>query len=235
MNRRNILSLDGGGIRGIIPICALVELEKKGTPASTLFSFVAGTSTGAIIAAAIAAGIPASEILNSYRNLAGQVFKKTVLTLPKRVVLGYMYSTDRLLAAVASQLGAKSTWQLNDCPVDILISAKRLADGHAWYFVKDGPRNAGKTGHLKLVDCVTGSAAAPTFFQPWLIPEPVGTVVDGGVGVTGYPRVPGLRGGLQLRGGIRARRDARHLAWDGAISSEAAPKVALAVAPVDPR
>lgn len=193
MTRRNILSIDGGGIRGIIPICALIELEKNRKPTREIFSFVAGTSTGAIIAAAIAAGIPAEEILRSYRTLASQIFERNLATLPKRVGLGYMYSTVKLRDSVATQLAALSTWRLNDCPVEILISAKRLADGHPWYFVKDTPRNGGRTGHLSLVDCVTGSAAAPTFFEPWLVPEPVGTtdpvgiVVDGGVGVTGNP------------------------------------------------
>ncbi len=187
VSRRNILSIDGGGIRGIIPICALAELEKRGKRSGEVFSFVAGTSTGAIIAAAIAAGVPAEDILTSYRNLAGHVFAKDLLTIPRRVVRGHMYSTVKLRDAVATQLGAKSTWKLNDSGMGLLISAKGLADGHAWYFVRDNPRNAGKIGHLRLVDCVTGSAAAPTFFEPWSIPDPVGAVVDGGVGVTGNP------------------------------------------------
>jgi hypothetical protein len=54
--------------------------------------------------------------------------------------------------------------------------------------------NSGCTGRLGIVDCATASAAAPTYFQPWEIaetPSPpceiVGTLVDGGVGVTGNP------------------------------------------------
>ena len=64
-----------------------------------------------------------------------------------------------------------------------------------WYFVRDNPRNTGCTGHLGIVDCTTASAAAPTYFQPWMIAETstppncehVGTLVDGAVGVTGNP------------------------------------------------
>ena len=54
-----ILQIDGGGIRGIIPsvICAAIE-ERKGEPISRLFDMISGTSTGAILGGALAAGIP---------------------------------------------------------------------------------------------------------------------------------------------------------------------------------
>jgi len=65
MSRRYLLSIDSGGIRGIIPAVALVKLENTtGRLTREIFTFVAGTSTGAIIAAAIAAGIPAIRILD---------------------------------------------------------------------------------------------------------------------------------------------------------------------------
>jgi predicted acylesterase/phospholipase RssA len=68
-----------------------------------------------------------------------------------------------------------------------MITAKGLDDGHPWYFVKDRPgREPGRTGDLLLADCVTASAAAPTYFAPWPI-ESIGLLVDGGVGVAGNP------------------------------------------------
>jgi hypothetical protein len=76
-------------------------------------------------------------------------------------------------------------------------------DGHIWYFVKSKPgdyiRPGGDkkyrtTGDLKLLDCVTGSSAAPTYFTPWQIDEavwqdehPIGEVVDGGVTAANNP------------------------------------------------
>jgi patatin-like phospholipase/acyl hydrolase len=75
MPRRRLLSIDGGGIRGIIPAIALAKLEDTtGRLTRDTFSFVAGTSTGAIIAAAIAAGIPAPRIVDLYVKRASQVF-----------------------------------------------------------------------------------------------------------------------------------------------------------------
>ena len=73
MNRRYLLSIDGGGIRGIIPALALLKLEQEtGRPARDVFSFVAGTSTGALLAAAVAAGIPAAQMVDVYKNRSAE-------------------------------------------------------------------------------------------------------------------------------------------------------------------
>ncbi len=198
MAPRYLLSIDGGGIRGIIPATALVELERTTHRlARDTFSFVAGTSTGALIAAAVAAGVPALRIQEIYLTRSREIFSPGwPWNFIKRVLTGSMYSTRRLHDVLASELGEAREWTLNHSPIDLLITAKRVADGMPWYFVKDKPGNSGCTGRLGLVDCVTASAAAPTYFQPWTIRDPaslpphcqaVGSLVDGGVGVTGNP------------------------------------------------
>src|ERR687886_2443019 len=98
MPRRYLLSIDGGGIRGIIPAVALAKLENTtGQPARHTFSFVAGTSTAAIIAAAIAAGIPATRIVDLYVNRASEVFTgPPLLNILQRIISGSMYSTQKL-------------------------------------------------------------------------------------------------------------------------------------------
>ena len=61
---RRILSIDGGGVRGIIPAVLLASLEQRtGRRARESFDFVAGTSTGAVLAAGIAAGVPAERMV----------------------------------------------------------------------------------------------------------------------------------------------------------------------------
>ena len=198
MARRYLLSIDGGGIRGIIPASALVELERiTGRPARETFSFVAGTSTGALIAAALAAEVSALRILEIYITRSAEIFSPgQPWNCLKRLVTGSMYSTQTLYDVIASELREAREWTLNNSPIDLLITAKRVRDGMPWYFVKDRPGNSGCTGRLGLVDCVTASAAAPTYFQPWTVRDPanspskceaVGTLVDGGVGVTGNP------------------------------------------------
>jgi patatin-like phospholipase/acyl hydrolase len=197
MPRRYLLSIDSGGIRGIIPAVALVKLEKTtGKLTRDVFSFVAGTSTGAIIATAIAAGIPAERILDFYVNRTSKIFTQSLLKYLKMFLFGSRYSSQKLHDLIAEAIYPAETWKLNDSPIDILLTAKRISDGMPWYFVRDNPRNTSCTGHLGIVDCTTASAAAPTYFQPWTIaealePSPpcerVGTLVDGAVGVTGNP------------------------------------------------
>src|SRR5829696_5582945 len=98
MPQRYLLSIDGGGIRGIIPAVALVKLESTtGRLTRDIFSFVAGTSTRAIIAAAIAAGIPGPRIWNIYLNRSREVFSGSpLLNPPQRIAFGSMYSTKKL-------------------------------------------------------------------------------------------------------------------------------------------
>lgn len=193
---RYLLSIDSGGIRGILPAVALVKLEKTtGKLTRDIFSFVAGTSTGAIIATAVAAGVPATRILELYVNRTKEIFTSSPWKYVKRIFAGSMYSTQKLHDLIAEQIGPAQSWTLNDSPIDILLTAKRISDGMPWYFVRDNPKNSGCTGRLGIVDCATASAAAPTYFEPWTLtevsPHPgcehVGTLVDGGVGVTGNP------------------------------------------------
>ncbi len=190
MNRRYLLSIDGGGIRGIIPALALLKLEQEtGRPARDVFSFVAGTSTGALLAAAVAAGIPAAQMVDVYKNRSAEIFTpRAPWNEMRRYTVGHKYDVANLNRVLLEVLEQGSRWTLNDSPIDLLLTAKGLAHGKPWYFVKDSPLNSSITGGLRLADCATASAAAPTYFDPWTMSAPVnGKVVDGGVGVTGNP------------------------------------------------
>ena len=163
--------------------------------------FVAGETDlrGVFIASAIAAGVPATRILDFYVNRTREIFAHYPWTMLKRTLFGYMYSTQILHDLVAEAIDPAQSWTLNDSPIDVLLSAKRISDGMPWYFVRDNPRNSSCTGRLGLVDCTTASAAAPTYFQPWTIAETstplscerVGTLVDGAVGALCGPPCPG--------------------------------------------
>jgi predicted acylesterase/phospholipase RssA len=187
--RRRILSIDGGGIRGLIPAVLLESLEAAtGQPARNSFDFVAGTSTGAILAGGVAAGFSGEQLASLYRRRGPELFRRIpVFDVLRRIVTGQLYDVARLRAMIAEELGDRAGWRINDVPTDILITAKGLDDGHQWYFVKDRPAaNRCRTGDYNLVDCLTASAAAPTYFAPWEI-EGIGLLVDGGTGVAGNP------------------------------------------------
>jgi predicted acylesterase/phospholipase RssA len=190
---RRILSIDGGGVRGVIPAVAIAALERQTRSlARDQFDFVAGTSTGALIAGAVAAGIPGEQIVSLYLDRAPEIFRKVpMISTLARIITGHMYDAGRLHRLIRSELGsAAADWRLADVPLDILITAKGLLDSHQWYFVKDcRGRNTCRTGALSLADCLTASAAAPTYFAPWTIAALAdrGPMVDGGIGVAGNP------------------------------------------------
>jgi hypothetical protein len=183
MERKRILSIDGGGIRGIIPLCALVELERQmEAPASQFFSFFAGTSTGAIISGGLATGLTAEACLEVYTTLGERAFHSDpwgwLLSLGS-----FKYRTQPLVDLLKEYIPNPI---LNDVQPDILLPAMRVSDGKPFYFVKDNAVNEAMFGTLHLVDCIAASAAAPTFFEPWPVPK-VGACVDGGVGIAGNP------------------------------------------------
>jgi predicted acylesterase/phospholipase RssA len=72
------LAIDGGGILGLIPAMVLAEIEaRSGRSAGELFDLVAGTSTGGIIACAVAVGIPAQKVANLYRQRGREIFSRS--------------------------------------------------------------------------------------------------------------------------------------------------------------
>jgi len=84
--RFRILSIDGGGIRGIFPAAVLAGLERaytSGNPIASYFDLVAGTSTGGIIALGLGAGLGADQLLDLYVRRGGEAFPQ--LTTSDRV------------------------------------------------------------------------------------------------------------------------------------------------------
>ncbi len=185
------LSIRGGGIRGIIPCCCLAKLEDQlGGLTRGHIDFCAGTSTGALLTVAVAAGIPASDALKVYTDRAHEIFTPTgLIATAKRVVEGFMYNPNHLRDVLASVLGPSASWTMNDCPVRVMLSATAM-NGHNWFFVKDNAKNARTTGSVRLIDAAVASACAPTYFDHWRIDGIKGQTIrffDGGVGGTANP------------------------------------------------
>lgn len=184
---KSILSIDGGGIRGIIPLACLVRLESEhGKPSHEIFDMMAGTSTGAVIVAGLASGMSARGLLSLYKNLAEKAFRLIPLWQLLLNLGNHRYS-PAFIARTLDELNTKVP--INDLPVDVMITAKNTRSGKTDFFVKDNPGNASRWGTLQLNDAVLASIAAPTYF-----PAHVATIkgkefswVDGGVGVAGNP------------------------------------------------
>lgn len=171
-NKKMVLSCDGGGIRGIIIAKCLEKLEQlENKRCNEIFSLMAGTSTGAIIAGALARGMPAKELVELYLKRGKEIFKNTPCLLTRWWKWKYVKTGVK---DIFDQIFGDTT--LEDLPVDILISAKDTVRGETMFFEKH------KTfGKMLLKEAVEASMSAPTYFAP------NGRYIDGGVGSFNNP------------------------------------------------
>jgi hypothetical protein len=200
---KRILSLDGGGLRGILTLGILKRIEDelrsrhRNDSAFRLcdyFDLIAGTSTGAIIAAALAIGWSVDDIAKKYFQLGTRVFKRSRL---RQGFLRAKYDQGRLIDELKAVYGAEATLGGDTVLTGLLIVVKRLDSGSPWP-ISNNPngkyyasRKGGTIGNgdYNLWQAVRASTAAPDFFDPERItiaqlPNhlPIdGDFVDGGV------------------------------------------------------
>ena len=129
--RKNVaIAIDGGGIRGVMVTRALAILEDHlGQPARQIFRLTAGTSTGSIISAGIAAGLTGSQMHQLYVQLGDTIFRKT-LRSQLWLITKYRYPHEPLEAALKQHVGDKKMgdfWSANP-PTDVVITAFDLVD-----------------------------------------------------------------------------------------------------------
>jgi predicted acylesterase/phospholipase RssA len=190
--RKRILSLDGGGVRGMLSLGILEHLERtieeiEGQPVrlGEWFDLIGGTSTGSIIATLLALGYRVAEVRDLYERLAPLVFKRYWH------LMGYQAKFDarNFKRECERFLGAR---QLDsaDLLTGLGIVLKRLDTGSSWTLINN-PRskfwNDPPPGnrHMLLANLVRASTAAPHFFDPEPVPivagEPPGVFIDGGL------------------------------------------------------
>lgn len=182
--KKVILSIDGGGMRGTISIAMLAELERMtGKTCQQLFDMVAGTSTGAIIAAGIAIGMTAQQLLEVvYRDKLPKAFPKQDLSFWLRYITGglkYLYPLETFREALAPLAQGQKIRDITH-PI-ILLTTKDVRTSNTYYITNAGP-GAATFADWPLSGAVAASGAAPIFFPPV-----AGNLVDGGVGVYGNP------------------------------------------------
>ena len=168
------LAIDGGGIRGLIPALVLAEIERRtGRAIATMVDLIAGTSTGGIIACALALPepMPASQIAEIYVKDGPKIFERR---LSKEIssAAGYIderYDARPLVASLRSHLGAT---RLDQSTVPLILAVYDLEAREALLLRSD--RDA-----VAMVDAAHATSAAPTYFEP--VRVGVRTLVDGGV------------------------------------------------------
>ena len=174
-----ILSIDGGGIRGIIPARLLERLQIHKPGLVQEFDLYAGTSTGAVLAAGFAYGFQPRFMRQMYQGFGVEVFADSLWDDLRdlKYLIGADYSLDNLKALLERVIGSTT---LGDLPKKVLIATFDLKDES-----HDPPRWKPKFFHnypepggdeeQSLVDVVIRSAAAPVYFQMYQ------GYIDGGV------------------------------------------------------
>ncbi|GAM99180.1 patatin [alpha proteobacterium U9-1i] len=213
---KRILSLDGGGVRGLLALGILSELERRlkrrsGTPSFRLadyFDLIGGTSTGSIIAAALAMGKSVGEVSALYHELAPAVFAAEGANAGIRKA---RFDSDKLNDVLAREFGDHELGS-PALKTGFAVFAKRIDTGSAWTLTNnprsafwEGPPGGYPNKRFQIRQLVRASAAAPTFFEEChvrLIPEgepvppgadAIGEFVDGGVAALNDPSLQLLK------------------------------------------
>ncbi len=192
-----ILSLDGGGYLGLATASFLERTEAHfNAPCHSNFDFFAGTSTGAIIALALAIGKKASEVVSLYQNLGSQVFppdrKRWMLSRIVRSATTAKYDSQPLMACLSEVFGNTTLGDIADRGKFVLIPAYSLTNGRPRVFKTDHSSALTRDNSYRLADIAMASAAAPTYLPLVNVPDPMTKVpdllCDGGV----FANNPGL-------------------------------------------
>ena len=177
-----ILSIDGGGIKGIFPAAILTYLEENcldGQPIGDYFDLIAGTSTGGIIALGLGAGLTARSLLDLYVNEGHRVFPPEQRASSQRLLSRLSRNRYDRAALDELLLQALGTRTLRESRYRLLIPATEAKHGdpavyktphHPGYFLD---------GDKPMVEVAAATSAAPTYLSPVIQDGYI--LLDGGI------------------------------------------------------
>jgi patatin-like phospholipase/acyl hydrolase len=207
----HILSLDGGGIRGILTAIILERLEQAVPGFLAHIDLFAGTSTGGILSLGLASGMSPGEARQLYARFGDRVFADNVIDDIRDLgrLVGAEYSLQPLKEILSEQFGDR---RLRDLPKRVLITTFDLDNQpedpralRTWKakFFHNYP-GVGTDGDQRIVDIALRTSAAPTFFPVYQ------GYIDGGV-VANNPSVCALAQALDPGTGGQSLRKVRLL------------------------
>ncbi len=195
---RKLLALDGGGIRGVMTLQILARLEallakstgqKDNFRLCDYFDYIAGTSTGAIIAAGLARGMTVDELIEFYRSTGEQMFEKSHLLVRYKS----LYKSDPLKVMMQNTFGARTTLEPKHLRTLLLVVTRNVTTDSPWPISSNpearynDPSRPDCNLRIPLWQLVRASTAAPVFFPPEVLnwdpadPKKSFVFVDGGV------------------------------------------------------
>lgn len=204
---KTILSIDGGGIRGLIPAVVLAEIERRTQRRiADLFQLIAGTSTGGILAVGLTvpdtAGRPkytAQDMVDLYANNGDKIFRKQWWRQKLSWLNGASYSPKALEDLLQQYAGDA---MLSDAVTGLLVTTWELRTRSAWFFRRAQAKVDPETNHPMRV-IARATSAAPTYFPPLRMDAPAGApayaLVDGGV----FANNPGMAAWVDAHEGAK--------------------------------
>ncbi len=174
-----ILSVDGGGIRGIIPAIVLAEIEyRTKKPISQMFDLMVGTSTGGIIVAGLCnKQYSALDLVDLYQKDGPHIFKSSFF---RRSIFSWLncaqYSCKNIECVLNRYFGDST---LADATNNLMLTSYDIKNNYPFFFKSwREDRN-----FIKLKDALRSTTAAPTYFAPKYlkINQKEMVLVDGGV------------------------------------------------------
>ncbi len=191
---KRILALDGGGIRGVLALGFLERIEgvlrerysKPDLVLADYFDLIGGTSTGSVIASALAIGMDAASIKKLYLELGGRVFGK-------KKFLGQLnarYDESAMVEELTAMFGERTLGD-GSIKTGLCVVTKRADTRSPWPLINH-PKGKfyGDNRDILLRQAVRASAAAPTYFIPEKIDVGRGeyaAFIDGGVSMANNP------------------------------------------------
>jgi hypothetical protein len=187
---RKMLALDGGGIRGVLTLSILKALEAQvGQRLCEYFDYIAGTSTGAIIAAGLAKGMSVDELVGFYRATGTEMFQRTRF-LDR---LNSLYRDGPLQQQLKQVFGETADLKPGALKTLLLVVTRNVTTDSPWPISSNPearynlPSRSDCNLCIPLWKLVRASTAAPLYFPPEVIqvdPEDerkTFVFVDGGV------------------------------------------------------
>ncbi|MET4323586.1 CBASS cGAMP-activated phospholipase [Bradyrhizobium sp. RT5a] len=182
-----ILSIDGGGIRGIFPAAFLAKLEHHlDAPLVSYFDLIAGTSTGGIIAIGLGLGLSAKDILKLYEEQGRAIFGQQHGAIANfvfqrwrgaRQLIASKYSSKPLHDALAGALGDR---RLGESQTRLVVPAWHPMLERVYIYKTAHHPRLETDYRVSAVDAAMATAAAPTFLNPHTTEDAI-ELVDGGV------------------------------------------------------
>ena len=188
--QKKMLAMDGGGIRGVLSLGILESIEQTvGRPLGEYFDYIAGTSTGAILAAGLSIGMTVAELLSFYRESGPAMFE------PRFLLKRYksLYTSDPLQARLQQVFGADTRLGSEKLKAKLLVVTRNWTTDSPWPISSHAAARYNQTDRndcnlrIPLWQLVRASTAAPVFFPPEVVnwdqhdPSKSFVFVDGGV------------------------------------------------------